>query len=233
MILVWFPCRYAYPMLWTVYVGLIEQPMNTVQSLAVEKIIYHSRYRPKGLDYDIALMKLVQPLIFNGIFSKRSSFKLESGSFDEPRGVTFLWASFCNSWQLCKWTLNLILMTCNNLPCSCFAFIVTNGLFVRWVSPFFLGFVEPICLPNFGEEFEDGKMCWISGWGAMIDGGKCGKLMLLLYICYRSRVWCRCVFPFLLFIQYVKVLYKAVPSMVQSPVWGNFLKIALRTFLVL
>ncbi|XP_077072848.1 transmembrane protease serine 3 isoform X1 [Siphateles boraxobius] len=97
--------EYAYPMLWTVYVGLIEQPMNAVQSLAVEKIIYHSRYRPKGLDYDIALMKLVQPLIFNGI-------------------------------------------------------------------------VEPICLPNFGEEFEDGKMCWISGWGAMIDGGDGSESLL-------------------------------------------------------
>lgn len=65
-------------MLWTVYVGLIEQPMNAVQSLAVEKIIYHGRYRPKGLDYDIALMKLVQPLIFNGTFCKRRSFKLET-----------------------------------------------------------------------------------------------------------------------------------------------------------
>ncbi|XP_026128210.1 transmembrane protease serine 3 [Carassius auratus] len=96
---------FAYPVLWNVYVGLIDQPVNTVQSLAVEKIIYHSRYRPKGLDHDIALMKLVQPLSFNG-------------------------------------------------------------------------FVEPICLPNFGEEFEDGKMCWISGWGATDDGGE-GSVSLL------------------------------------------------------
>ncbi|RXN06023.1 transmembrane protease serine 3 [Labeo rohita] len=88
---------FAYPVLWTAYVGLIDQPVNAAQSLAVEKIVYHSRYRPKGLDHDIALMKLVQPLNFNG-------------------------------------------------------------------------FVEPICLPNFGEEFEDGKICWISGWGATDDG---------------------------------------------------------------
>uniref|UniRef100_A0A8C6NXQ0 Transmembrane serine protease 3a n=1 Tax=Nothobranchius furzeri TaxID=105023 RepID=A0A8C6NXQ0_NOTFU len=27
-------------------------------------------------------------------------------------------------------------------------------------------FVKPICLPNHGEEFADGTMCWISGWGA-------------------------------------------------------------------
>uniref|UniRef100_A0A671M6Y2 Transmembrane serine protease 3a n=1 Tax=Sinocyclocheilus anshuiensis TaxID=1608454 RepID=A0A671M6Y2_9TELE len=86
---------FAFPVLWNVYVGLTDQPVNAVQSLAVEKIIYHSRYRPKGLDHDIALMKLVQPL----------------------------------------------------------------------------SFVEPICLPNFGEVFEDGKMCWISGWGATDDGG--------------------------------------------------------------
>uniref|UniRef100_A0A8C1Y905 Transmembrane serine protease 3a n=1 Tax=Cyprinus carpio TaxID=7962 RepID=A0A8C1Y905_CYPCA len=99
---------FAYPVLWNVYVGLIDQPVNAVQSLAVEKIIYHSRYRPKGLDHDIALMKLVEPLSFNG-------------------------------------------------------------------------FVEPICLPNFGEEFEDGKMCWISGWGATDDGGESGNLKAITH----------------------------------------------------
>lgn len=70
-----FLCRFAYPVLWTAYVGLIDQPVNAAQSLAVEKIVYHSRYRPKGLDHDIALMKLVQPLNFNGTFCKRSTFK--------------------------------------------------------------------------------------------------------------------------------------------------------------
>ncbi|XP_076120655.1 transmembrane protease serine 3 [Alosa pseudoharengus] len=84
---------FAYPRLWAVHVGLIDQPVNGAQSVAVEKIIYHSRYRPKGLDYDIALMKLANPLTFNGL-------------------------------------------------------------------------VEPICLPGFGEEFQEGRMCWISGWGS-------------------------------------------------------------------
>ncbi len=70
--------------------GLIDQPVNAVQSLTVEKIIYHSRYRPKGLDHDIALMKLVQPLSFNGTFCKRGSFKMESGSSEEPHWVTFI-----------------------------------------------------------------------------------------------------------------------------------------------
>ncbi len=66
----------------------------------------------------------------------------------------------------------------NNLhpPCPCFAFIVTNG-----ISPFFSGFVEPICLPNFGEEFEDGKMCWISGWGATDDEGESGNLKAITH----------------------------------------------------
>uniref|UniRef100_G3N9A0 Transmembrane serine protease 3a n=1 Tax=Gasterosteus aculeatus aculeatus TaxID=481459 RepID=G3N9A0_GASAC len=36
----------------------------------------------------------------------------------------------------------------------------------------FNGFVAPICLPNFGEEFEEGTMCWISGWGATEDEGE-------------------------------------------------------------
>lgn len=62
--------RFAFPTFWSVYVGLTEQPVNGVKALAVEKIIYHSRYRPKGLDYDIALLKLEQPLNFNGIFNQ-------------------------------------------------------------------------------------------------------------------------------------------------------------------
>uniref|UniRef100_A0A3B1IML5 Transmembrane serine protease 3 n=1 Tax=Astyanax mexicanus TaxID=7994 RepID=A0A3B1IML5_ASTMX len=49
---------------WTVLVGLTEQPVSVsgAKYLSVEKIIYHARYRPKGLDYDIALLKLVEPL---------------------------------------------------------------------------------------------------------------------------------------------------------------------------
>nr|XP_046259662.1 transmembrane protease serine 3 [Scatophagus argus] len=94
-------CVYGFadPSMWAVHVGLTEQPVHAAQSLAVEQIIYHSRYRPKGLDYDIALMKLATSLVFNG-------------------------------------------------------------------------FVEPICLPNHGEEFEEGTMCWISGWGATEDEGE-------------------------------------------------------------
>lgn len=46
--------------------GLTEQPVHGAQSLAVEQIIYHVQYRPKGLDYDIALMKLATSLVFNG-----------------------------------------------------------------------------------------------------------------------------------------------------------------------
>ncbi|KAF5899657.1 transmembrane protease serine 3, partial [Clarias magur] len=90
---------FAYPPLWKVFAGLTEQPITGARYLDVEKIVYHGRYRPKGLDYDIALLKLSQPLTFNG-------------------------------------------------------------------------YIEPICLPHFGEEFEDGKICWISGWGATEDGGE-------------------------------------------------------------
>lgn len=62
-----FVIRFADPSMWTVHVGLTEQPVNRAQSLAVEQIVYHARYRPKGLDYDIALMKLAMSLDFNGI----------------------------------------------------------------------------------------------------------------------------------------------------------------------
>uniref|UniRef100_A0A8C2XIN5 Transmembrane serine protease 3 n=1 Tax=Cyclopterus lumpus TaxID=8103 RepID=A0A8C2XIN5_CYCLU len=59
-------CVFADPSMWVVHVGLTEQPVHGAQSLAVEQIIYHTRYRPKGLDYDIALMKLAMSLAFNG-----------------------------------------------------------------------------------------------------------------------------------------------------------------------
>ncbi|KAM4558359.1 transmembrane protease serine 3 isoform 2-T2 [Odontesthes bonariensis] len=85
--------------LWTVHVGLTEQLIHGAQSLAVQSIVYHARYRPKGLDYDIALMRLARPLVFNG-------------------------------------------------------------------------YVEPICLPNHGEEFTAGAVCWISGWGATEEDGE-------------------------------------------------------------
>nr|XP_015219034.1 PREDICTED: transmembrane protease serine 3 [Lepisosteus oculatus] len=88
---------FASPSFWVVYVGIIDQPVPGVSSHAVLKIFYHWKYKPKALDYDIALMKLKTPLNFNGL-------------------------------------------------------------------------VEPICLPNYGEEFEDGELCWISGWGATEDG---------------------------------------------------------------
>ncbi|XP_065818361.1 transmembrane protease serine 3 [Labrus bergylta] len=62
-------CVYGFadPSMWVVHVGLTEQPVHGAQSLSVEQIIYHARYRPKGLDYDIALMKLSSPLVFNGL----------------------------------------------------------------------------------------------------------------------------------------------------------------------
>ncbi|XP_061782282.1 transmembrane protease serine 3-like isoform X2 [Nerophis lumbriciformis] len=79
--------------MWTVHVGKTMQQADGPQSLAVEKTIFHILYDPNGMDYDVALMKLSKPLVFNG-------------------------------------------------------------------------FVEPICLPNYGEKFEQGTECWISGWGA-------------------------------------------------------------------
>ncbi|XP_065433691.1 transmembrane protease serine 3 [Chrysemys picta bellii] len=39
------------------------------------------------------------------------------------------------------------------------------------------GLIEPICLPNFGEHFPEGKMCWISGWGATAEGGDTSETM--------------------------------------------------------
>uniref|UniRef100_A0AAX7TT99 Transmembrane serine protease 3a n=1 Tax=Astatotilapia calliptera TaxID=8154 RepID=A0AAX7TT99_ASTCA len=91
-------CVFVNSSMWAVYVGLTEQPLHGAQALAVEKIVYHNRYRQKGLDYDIALMKLAKQLEVNGS-------------------------------------------------------------------------VQPICLPSHGEEFKEGTLCWISGWGATEEDG--------------------------------------------------------------
>lgn len=60
------PGSFADPSMWAVHVGVTEQPVHGAQSVAVERIVYHAKYRPKGLDYDVALMKLSTPLQFNG-----------------------------------------------------------------------------------------------------------------------------------------------------------------------
>ncbi|CAL8372303.1 unnamed protein product [Arctogadus glacialis] len=96
-------CVYKYlpsqPVQWTVHAGIVQQTLSSAHAQAVEQIFYHDQYQSDGVDYDIALMRLSQPLAFNGN-------------------------------------------------------------------------VEPICLPHFGEDFEEGSMCWISGWGSTVDDGE-------------------------------------------------------------
>lgn len=57
-----------HPKSWTVQVGLVSLVDSPVPSHLVEKIIYHSKYKPKRLGNDIALMKLSEPLTFDGTF---------------------------------------------------------------------------------------------------------------------------------------------------------------------
>lgn len=54
------------PKSWTVQVGLVSLLDSPAPSHLVEKILYHSKYKPKRLGNDIALMKLAGPLSFNG-----------------------------------------------------------------------------------------------------------------------------------------------------------------------
>eukprot|EP00071_Canis_lupus_P035410 XP_022268967.1 transmembrane protease serine 3 isoform X3 [Canis lupus familiaris] len=53
------------PKSWTVQVGLVSLLDSPAPSHLVEKIIYHSKYKPKRLGNDIALMKLAGPVPFN------------------------------------------------------------------------------------------------------------------------------------------------------------------------
>lgn len=54
------------PKSWTIQVGLVSLLDSPAPSHLVEKIIYHSKYKPKRLGNDIALMKLAGPLAFHG-----------------------------------------------------------------------------------------------------------------------------------------------------------------------
>ncbi|XP_068401891.1 transmembrane protease serine 3 isoform X1 [Eschrichtius robustus] len=53
------------PKSWTIQVGLVSLLDSPAPSHLVEKIIYHSKYKPKRLGNDIALMKLARPVAFN------------------------------------------------------------------------------------------------------------------------------------------------------------------------
>ncbi|XP_063067984.1 transmembrane protease serine 3-like [Engraulis encrasicolus] len=53
--------------LWSIYAGLLTQPLSSVGSLGLQKIITHHNYRTNSLDYDIALLQLTKPVAFNGL----------------------------------------------------------------------------------------------------------------------------------------------------------------------
>lgn len=62
-------CSLYLPKSWTIQVGLVSLLDSPAPSHLVEKIIYHSKYKPKRLGNDIALMKLAEPLSFNGAYA--------------------------------------------------------------------------------------------------------------------------------------------------------------------
>ncbi|XP_055975562.1 transmembrane protease serine 3 isoform X1 [Sorex fumeus] len=76
------------PKSWTVQVGLVSLD-SPAPSHPVEKIIYHSKYKPKKLGYDIALLKLAGPLAFSAMIQPVC---LPNAEEDFPEG-TLCWTS--------------------------------------------------------------------------------------------------------------------------------------------
>uniref|UniRef100_A0A8C6YQE9 Transmembrane serine protease 5 n=1 Tax=Nothoprocta perdicaria TaxID=30464 RepID=A0A8C6YQE9_NOTPE len=67
---------------WLVFAGVVTHGAAGQEAgMAVEKIIYHSLYDDKTLDYDIALMKLQAPLNFSGEWPWARSTDLLQGSY--------------------------------------------------------------------------------------------------------------------------------------------------------
>ncbi|XP_075703735.1 transmembrane protease serine 3-like [Rhinoderma darwinii] len=105
-----------FPDSWSVQVGLVNQPLEpSTNSVLVEKIIYHRKYKSSSMSNDIALIKLAAPFTFNGL-------------------------------------------------------------------------IQPICLPNYGEDFPEGKICWISGWGATEEGGTSQWALYVLAAQYNKNI---------------------------------------------
>uniref|UniRef100_A0A8C9Z2C9 Transmembrane serine protease 3 n=1 Tax=Sander lucioperca TaxID=283035 RepID=A0A8C9Z2C9_SANLU len=48
---------------------------------------------------------------------------------------------------------------------------------MKLATPLAFNGIGPICLPNYGEEFEEGTVCWISGWGATEDEGEASVVL--------------------------------------------------------
>lgn len=70
--------------------GLVSLLDSPAPSHLVEKIIYHSKYKPKRLGNDIALMKLAEPLPFDGA----------SGFLCHSVALTCLWGICNRLWGL-------------------------------------------------------------------------------------------------------------------------------------
>ncbi|XP_055060599.2 transmembrane protease serine 3 [Misgurnus anguillicaudatus] len=51
--------------------------------------------------------------------------------------------------------------------------------------------LAPICLPSYGETFETGQMCVISGWGATTDGGESSISLQMAQVPLLSKHKCR------------------------------------------
>ncbi|KAG7239116.1 hypothetical protein INR49_029996, partial [Caranx melampygus] len=96
-------CVYGFadPSMWTVHVGITQQLVPGAQSLAVERIIYHARYRPKGLDYDVALMKLAMSLVFSGetslVLRSATVPLLSTKTCNQPE----VYRGLISSWMIC------------------------------------------------------------------------------------------------------------------------------------
>lgn len=160
-----------------VRVGLTDQPVSGAADLSVKKIFFHSAYYPEGLSYDIALIKLTQPLTFNGE-SFASWLNLEYGMVKDQETFThdmkkFILQGILYNWSVSavqyftwlksrSWFTNLQIVV-GRIRCRTWWEMFTSPLSDQ---------IEPICLPNYDEAFSSGSMCWISGWGATGTGGE-------------------------------------------------------------
>ncbi|KAL2295748.1 hypothetical protein Nmel_017269 [Mimus melanotis] len=128
---------------WKVYGG-VSDLKQTMEGIPVSQVIINSNYSDDHDDYDIALMKLSRPLTLSGEVSQLTWAWLGGVWGTErwrgpsgPLGTMGWGAAASCSIQLC----------CGHLACP------------------MARKVRPACLPMYGQRFQTGRSCFITGFG--------------------------------------------------------------------
>ncbi|XP_061658348.1 enteropeptidase isoform X2 [Syngnathoides biaculeatus] len=59
----------------------------------------------------------------------------------------------------------------------------------------FTDLIQPVCLPENGQEFQAGRKCWIAGWGRLAEEGSLPDILQEAEVPLVDRPWCQRALP--------------------------------------